>query len=68
MIAVLNHNDVAYRFIDPKTIDIDTEFGVIIGVNKESLKAFVDQESEKAVKDPYPSSEKMLEKVYFKNF
>ena len=41
LIAVLNHNDVAYRFINPKTIDVDTEFGVIIGVNKKSSKAFV---------------------------
>ena len=24
LLAVLNHNDVAYRFINPKTIDVDT--------------------------------------------
>ena len=41
ILAFLNNNDVAYRFIDPKTINKDAEFGIIIGVNKKSAKPFV---------------------------
>ena len=39
--AILNDNDIPNRFVDPLSIDINSEFGTLIGINKKTQNGFI---------------------------